>query len=193
MKAPLFFDYRVTLAGELNEETNLPDGELLLYPAMLEKTLKVSADLLMIVPLRFKVAPHESEGPVIIAIPSNVGDSDLFGRPQNDNGYFDNIKFLGFDITSRNVLGLKKGAIYLENEKNNPDRPFEPQPIFNLAGGGSSLFLDEEMLRANNPFIPKLTVRFEHGDAVEIERGFSIGLESITVRAGGEYSFDTGL
>jgi hypothetical protein len=120
-----------------------------------------------------------------------VGDADLFGRGEGDNSYFDNIKFLGFDIASKNIVGLSAGQIYLEN--GNTNGTFEPQPILNLAGGGSSLLLDEETLRANNPFIPKLTIRFKRDDAVEIERGFSIKLESITVRAGGEYSFDTGL
>jgi hypothetical protein len=190
----LSFEYKVELAGELNAETGeKEDGEILLYPSMLEKTIKASADLLILVPLKFEALGSENQDTVKIDIPAGLGNSDLFGRTENDNGYFDYIKFLGFDITSKNVLGIKAGEIYLENEKNSTDRPFEPQPIFNLAGGGSSLFLDEELLKANNPFVPKLSIRFKPGDIVEIDRDFSISLESITVRVGGEFPFDTGL
>jgi hypothetical protein len=194
-KERLFFDYTATLAGNLDEATGeVEDGEILLYPSILEKTLKVSADLLIIVSMKFKASPYkldESNNLVIVDINSDLGNSDLFGRTPNDNGYFDDIKFLGFDITSKNVLGLKAGEIYLENGHERGS--FKPQPIFNLAGGSSSLFLNEDELKANNPFIPKLSIRLKPGDTVEIERGFSVKLESITVRVGGEHTFDTGL
>jgi hypothetical protein len=186
-QAELFFKYKVELAGG-------EQGEILLYPAMLEKTLKASADLLMLLPMRFKVEPHESEDPVIIEIDADLGDEDLFGRGTGDDSFFENIKFLGFEIASRNAMGLSAGKLYLENKPGDSDGDKEVfrREILDFAGGGS-LLLDGNDLIENNPFIPNLSLEFEYGDTVEMERNFAIKLQSITVRVGGEYTIDTGL
>jgi hypothetical protein len=182
-QAELFFDYKVELAGG-------EQGEILLYPAMLEKTLRASADLLMLLAMQFKVEPHESEDPVIIEIDADLGGEDLFGRGEDDDGFFENIKFLGFEIASKNAIGLSAGKLFLENKQSN-NEVFRRE-IFDFAAGGN-LFLDEEELKNNKPFIPNLSLEFKHGDTVEVERSFAIKLQSITVKVGGEYTFETGL
>jgi hypothetical protein len=191
----LSFRYNVELASVENKGIKEP-GEILLYPAMLEKTVKTSADLLMLVSMKFQVKPHRpdnSEAPVILEIDADLGDEDIFGRGEGDNGFFDNIKFLGFEISSKNAIGLSAGKLYLENtHSNNGAQGAFRREIFDFVKGGN-LLLNKEDLMENNPFIPKLSLEFKYGDTVEVGQSFAIKLQSITVRVGGEYTFETGL
>jgi hypothetical protein len=43
------------------------------------------------------------------------------------------------------------------------------------------------------PFIPQVSIEFERGEVLRIERNFNLELQSVTIKAGGEYTFETGL
>jgi hypothetical protein len=201
----LFFEYSVAL-------TSIPeadggdgeDGEILLYPAMFEKKIVVSVDMLLIVPLVFKAkheAEAEAEDPIVMIIDPDV-DEDLFQRTSaTDNGYFDMVTSFGFNINIKNAAGLNAGRLFLETKTTVTDddgneKPEYELPVFDFAEPRNNLSLggdDLEKIKAIWPFIPQASIRFDPGAMLRIERGFNIELQSVTLRVGGEYTFETGL
>jgi hypothetical protein len=185
----------VELAGVPGEEGG---GEILLYPAMLEKKIVVSVDLLIIVPLVFLAAPAseaDSEDTVRINIDPDLGGKDLFQRAgPDDNEYFDMVTSFGFNVNLKS-MGLNSGQLFLENKTDAEDQQYE-LPVFDFAEPRNSLSLDGaemEKIKKIWPFIPRASIRFERGEKIEIGRGFNIELQSMSVRVGGEFTFETGL
>jgi hypothetical protein len=159
--------------------------------------------------------------PVVIAIDPDTGDQDLFGRSAlNDNGYFDLITSFGFDINIKNIAGLNAGKLYLQNkapavplneipESETPEGETPEMPedetrdgkfkklIVDFAGAKNTLSLTsgdlEEIRGMIWPFIPQVSIEFERGKVLRIERNFNLELQSVTIKAGGEYTFETGL
>jgi hypothetical protein len=198
-EGPLYFEYTVELAnvpGE-NEGTEEP-GEILLYPEMLRKKIVFSVDLLLIIPLKFQANPDAGEGvPVVMTIDPDLGDEDLFGREgPDDNEFFDMVTSFGFDLAIKNVAGLSAGKFFLENKSDVKKLKYR-LPLLDFANPHSSnFFLDSgemEKIKSIWPFIPQVALEFTSGDVVRIERNFNIELQSITVKADGEYTFETGL
>jgi hypothetical protein len=197
-KGPLFFKYEVDLNVPGEEEGTKEPGEILLYPDMLNKKIAVSVDLLLVVPLIFQAGSGVEKGaPVIVTIAPDLGDEDLFQRKgPDDNEYFDMVTSFGFDISAKNVAGISSGKLFLENKADVKKLKYR-LPIVDFTGlSGNHLSLGSGELEKNKaiwPCIPPVSVEFESGDEVRIERNFNIELQSITVRAGGEYTFETGL
>jgi hypothetical protein len=205
----LYFDYAVQLSSFSNKDPGSPGPEeLLLYPEMLEKRIVVSVDLLIIVPLVFtplQTDPDAGPGaPVTITIDPDLGDKDLFGRKsKNDNEYFDLVKSLGFDINIKNLAGLSAGKFYLESGTSGEPNYYKTSaPIIDFSNPQHKFSLDSgelEKLKSPeiHPFVPRVVVEFmpdaqNKFPKVEIARNFNIELQSITIKAGGEYTFETG-
>jgi hypothetical protein len=198
----LYFDYTVKLSSipdEGSESLKEASGEIILYPDMLKKRVQASVDMLIVVPLIFKALQTDPDPavPVVVTIAPDLGDDDLFGRKSSDdNEYFDMVKSLGFDINIKNLAGLSAGRFFLENQTGEESSRYrtsapiidfsKPQNKFSL--GGEEL----ETIKAIWPFVPQLSIEFEPGEEVRIERNFNIELQSITIKAGGEYTFETG-
>jgi hypothetical protein len=197
-EGPLFFDYAVELAKVPGEEEGAEEpGEILLYPDILKKRIVASADLLALIPLVFQADPEAAEGsPVVVTIESDLEDEDLFQRKApDDNEYFDMITSFGFDIVVDQVAGLDTGTLYLENKTDVKEQQYR-LPLFDFANPRNNLSLDSaevKKIKAIWPFVPQASIEFERGAVVRIERNFNIKLQSVTVRAGGEYTFETGL
>ncbi|MDR0598277.1 MAG: hypothetical protein LBG14_07200 [Treponema sp.] len=194
-EGPLFFDYKVKLADIPGETGAEEPGEILLYPEMLKKRLLVSVDLLLLFPLILQADPG-ALSPVVLAIAPDAGEGDLFQRKgPEDGGYLDMITSFGFDIALRNVAGLNVGKFFLENKTEDENLKYR-MPIVDLADLGGNLSLDSgemEKIKGIWPFVPQIAIEFEPGARVQIERNFNIGLQSVTLKAGGEYTFETGL
>jgi hypothetical protein len=197
-KGPLFFTYTVELADVSGEaEGTREPGELLLYPAMLEKKIAASADLLIVLPLAFEADPHAKE-PVALTIDPGGGNGDLFGRAgPEDNGFFDQIGSLGFSLAVKNMAGLRAGTLFLQNKTDVKKLRYRlPVVNFDPAGPPGSFSLgseDIEQIKAIWPFVLQASLEFKAGDIVRIERNFNIELQGLTIKAGGEYAFETGL
>jgi hypothetical protein len=191
-EGPLFFDYKIELSS-LNGEDE--DGEILLYPEMLKKKIVASVDILMLVPMIFQANPA-AEKPVAITFDPDLGGEDLFRRKTpEDNAYFDMVTSFGFDIVVKNGSVLSAGKLFLEN-KTDDENPKYRLPIVDFTGTRNNLILDSaemEKIKAIWPFIPRMSIEFNSGQVVRIKRNFNIELQSVTVRAGGEYTFETGL
>jgi hypothetical protein len=197
----LFFEYEVNLTSIPEEDGgDGKGGEILLYPAMFEKKIAVSVDMLIIVPLVFQ-ADSKAEGPIVMIIDPDV-DEDLFQRSSvNDNEYFDMVTSFGFNANIKNAAGLSAGQVFLETKTTVSDDAGGEKPeyelfLFDFAEPRKNLSLDSaelENIKKIWPFIPQASIRFEPGAMVRIERGFNIELQSVSVRAGGEYTFETGL
>jgi hypothetical protein len=197
----LYFEYEITLASVKDDEAgNHIPGEIILYPEMLNKKVVASADLLMVLPLRFRARQPNTdtpEAPVTIVIAPDLGDGDLFGRGSpTDNGFFDFVTSLGFDTSIKNMLGLKTGAFYLESKTGgDPDYYRVPSPILDFTKPQNRFTLgsgEMETIKGIYPFIPQVAVEFAPGAELAIQRNFNIELQSITVKASGEYTFETG-
>jgi hypothetical protein len=196
-EGPLFFSYTVALAGVPGGEGGAEEpGEIVLYPDMLKKKIVASADLLMIVPLVLQADRDAKEDIVVVTINPDLGDEDLFRREgPDDNEYFDMVSSFGFDIILKNVAGLNAGKLFLENKTDVKKLKYR-LPIVDFTDLRGALFLDSaeiEKIKAIWPFIPQASIEFERGEILRIERNFNIGLQSITVKLGGEYTFETGL
>jgi hypothetical protein len=198
-KGPLFLRYEVGLTGgpgeENGEENEAKPGEILLYPEMLTKKIAASVDLLMVIPLILKA--NSQDAPVTITIAPDLGDADLFQRKNpDDNEYFDMISSFGFDIAIKNMAGLNAGKVFLENKIDVKKLRYR-LPLVDFANPlNNHLSLDGgemEKIKALWPFIPQVSIEFEPDTVLRIERNFNIELQSITVKAGGEYTFETGL
>jgi hypothetical protein len=159
-------------------------------------------DILIVVPLKFRVfqTDLDPEAPVVVIIDPDLED-DLFGRASDDdNEYFDMVKSLGFDINIKNLAGLSAGKFYLESktEREPPEPPVYYRistPILDFSNPSQNRFsLSDEDLEAVKamPFKPRVAIEFKPGEKVEIERNFNIELQSVTIKAGGEYTFETG-
>jgi hypothetical protein len=194
----LFFEYSVELTGIPEEDggDGGEDGEILLYPVMFEKKIVVSVDMLLIVPLIFqaKIEPGTEE-PIVMTIDPDV-DGDIFQRANaGDNGYFDMVTSFGFNVATKNAAGLSAGQLFLENKTDVEEQKYELL-VFDFAEPRNNLSLDGDKLEKIKeiwPFIPQASIRFAPGAIVRIERGLNIKLQSVTLRAGGEYTFETGL
>jgi hypothetical protein len=190
-EGPLFFEYTVKLASVPGSES----GAMLLYPDMLNKRVAASADLLVILPLVFQADP-DAEGPVSITIDPDMGDADLFQRSgRDDDGFFDLVVSFGFDIAINDMAGLSVGRLYLRNKTGVPGQEYE-LPLLDFSKPRNRLFLDSgelKKLKAIYPFIPQAAVEFDPGQVARIGRSFAIGLQSVAINAGGEYTFTTGL
>ncbi|MDR1249688.1 MAG: hypothetical protein LBK63_10330 [Treponema sp.] len=194
----IYFDYTVELSGipdNINGERE--PGEIMLYPDMLEKKIVASADLLIVLPLKFKALQTDPDPavPVVVTIAPDLGDEDLFGRKgPEDNEYFDLVKSLGFDINIKNLAGLSAGKFFLESKTGGkPYRTSAPIVDFSKPKNKFSLGSEElNEIKAIWPFVPRVSIEFKPGEDVRIERNFNIGLQSITIKAGGEYTFETG-
>jgi hypothetical protein len=140
-----------------------------------------------------------------------------------DKGYLDLITSLEFDLAIKNVTGLHAGKLFLENRVLDYAVPKHETPESVSAGGEApgnetpeekpgggtfsrlivdfanprqSLSLtseDLETIKGIWPFIPQLAIHLTSGEVLRIERNFAIELESITLKAGGEFIFETGL
>jgi hypothetical protein len=181
---------------EWEDESREP-GEIILYPNMLEKRIAVSADLLIVLPLKFTVLQTDPDPdvPVVVTLAPDLGDGDLFGRQSpDDNEYFDMVKSLGFDLNIKNLAGLNAGRFFLESKTGGePYRTSAPIVDFSHPQNTFSLGSEElETIKGIWPFIPRVAIEFEPGKDVLIERNFNIELQSITIKAGGEYTFETG-
>jgi hypothetical protein len=196
----MFFEYTVKLisrSGEidLGEVPLSPDIEL--SPDIFARKVVVSADLLMIIPLKFLVVQTDPDTPVVMSIDPDVG-GDLFGRSgPDDNEYLDMFTSFEFNISTKNLAGLKTGKFFMENK--NGDEALEHLrlgPIIDLVNPKNRFYLDSgklEEIKATWPFSPQILIEFQDGEIVEIERYFNIELQSITVKADGEFTFETGL
>jgi hypothetical protein len=192
----LFFEYKVALARVPGEDWGEGEpGEILLYPAMFEKKIVVSVDMLIIIPLAFQADKDKEEG-AVMTIDPDLGDKDLFGRSSvDDDGFFDMVTSFEFNIAIKNAAGLSAGKLFLENKTDSEEPKYELL-VIDFAEPRNNLSLDSgkmEDIRKQWPFIPQASIRFEPGATVRIERGFNIGLQSVSVRVGGEYTFETGL
>jgi hypothetical protein len=196
----LYFDYTVKLSSApIDEDENRVPEEIILYPEMLNKKVVASADLLMVLPLRFEVQPNpdpHSADPVTIVIDPDLGDGDLFGRSGwgGDIEFFEFVTSLRFDTSINNMLGLDVGEFYLQNKKGEYE---SRTPILDFSNKNNSFFLDNaeiEKIKAESeyPFVPQIAVKFKPYDVLRIQRNFNIELQSITVKASGEYTFETG-
>jgi hypothetical protein len=190
----LFFEYTVELVDikDQNEAGQTEDkGAILLYPDMLKKRLVASVDLLMIVPLIFEA----DTGGATMTIEPDTDDEDLFRRADpDDNEYFDMVTSFGFDINVKNVAGLSSGQLFLKNKTGNEEQ--KKWLVVDFAKPHNHLSLNSEDLKTIRdqwPFIPQALIEFEGGEVVRLERSFNIELQSVTIRAGGEYTFETGL
>jgi hypothetical protein len=195
-EGPLFFEYTIELADIPGEEAGKEEpGEILLYPDMLNKKVVVSLDILMLFPMVLQADPG-AEGPLILSLGPDLGEEDLFRRAgPDDNEYFDRITSFGFSVVTKNVAGLRAGKLFLENETDVKKLKYR-LPIVDFTNPRSDLSLDAgelEKIQAIWPFIPRMLLEFERGDVLRFERNFNIELRSITVKAGGEYTFETGL
>jgi hypothetical protein len=197
----LYFDYTVELSRISKDDGSSEPGEILLYPDMLEKRIAVSVDLLIVVPLKFmaiQTDPDNPDAPVVITIDPDLGNDDLFGRKNpDDNEYFDLVKSFGFDINIKNLAGLSAGRFFLKTKTGGESNYYKTSmPIIDFSRSQNKFSLDSgelEKIKGIWPFIPQVSVEFEPGEVVRIERNFNIELQSITIKAGGEYTFETGL
>jgi hypothetical protein len=196
----LYFEYTVKLSNASNDKSgSLEPEEIRLYPEMLEKRIAVSVDLLIVVPLQFMAIPDPGnpEAPVVITIDPDLGDDDLFGRTSgDDNEYFDLVKSLGFDINIKNLAGLSAGRFFLENKTDKESNYYRTsRPIIDFSNTQNKFSLDSgelETIKGIYPFTPQVAIEFDPGKVVRIARNFNIELQSITIKAGGEYTFETG-
>jgi hypothetical protein len=193
----LYFEYTMELSSLPDHEDGAQEpGEIILYPEMLEKRVLVSVDLLIVLPLKFTVLQTDPDPavPMVVIIAPDLGDGDLFGRTsRDDNEYFDLVKSLGFDVNIKNLAGLNAGRFFLES-KNGEDY-YRTPAILDFSNPQNKFSLgseDLEKIKAIYPFIPRVSVEFDPGKVVRIQRNFNIELQSITVKAGGEYTFETG-
>jgi hypothetical protein len=184
------FDYTAELV-DIKDRSGGDQGAILLYPDMLRKRLVASVDLLMIVPLIFKAG---DEG-AAMAIDPDTGDKDIFQRTgPDDNKYFDAVTSLAFNVVIKNA-GLNAGQLFLENKITANQRKYKLL-IVDLAKPDNNLSLDGnglEDIRGIWPFIPQASIVLEPRDELRIRRSFNIDLQSVTVKVGGEYTFETGL
>jgi hypothetical protein len=195
-----YFEYTVELSSlPDNEDGSREPGEILLYPDMLEKRMLISVDLLMVVPLKFTALQTDPDPsvPVVVTIAPDLGDEDLFGRMgPDDNEFFDLVKSLGFDINIKNLAGLSAGRFFLESKTSGgPGYYRTSMPIVDFSRPRNKFSLGDEELEEIKtiwPFVPRVSIEFEAGKEVRIERNFNIELQSITIKAGGEYTFETG-
>jgi hypothetical protein len=196
----LYFEYTVELSSIPDNENGLQEpGEIMLYPDMLKKRVLVSADLLIVLPLKFKALQTDPDAavPVVVTIAPDLGDEDLFQRKSpDDNEYFDMVKSLGFDINIKNLAGLNAGKFFLESKTGGePGYYRTSMPIVDFSSPQNQFSLGEEEMeeiKAIWPFVPRVSIEFEPGEELRIERNFNIELQSITIKAGGEYTFETG-
>jgi hypothetical protein len=199
-EGPVYFEYEMELASVPGEEEGTKEtGEILLYKDMLEKKIVASVDLLILMPMIFKAypGPDAAEGaPVTVIFNPDLGDEDMFGRKTpDDNEFFDMVTSFGFNIAAKNIAGLSAGKLFLENTTDVKKLKYR-LPLLDFANHRGNVSLgggEMEKIKAIWPFVPRVAIEFEPGEEVRIQRNFNIELQSITVKAGGEYTFETGL
>jgi hypothetical protein len=203
----LYFEYTVKLSSlSDNEDGSQKPGEIILYPEMLTKRVLASVDLLMVLPLRFRTIQTgpDPEAPVTISIASDLVGGDLFGRSgPEDNGFFDFVTSLGFDTSINNMAGLNVGTFFMQAEYEKEPGVFEiyriPTPVLDFSKietkTPNRFTLDSEVMEKIKsiwPFNPEVVVEFPPDRVVRFYQNFNIELQSITVKASGEYTFETG-
>jgi hypothetical protein len=190
-KGPLSFEYKVRLTPLKKEGT---DEEILLYRNMIDKKIVVSVDLVALVPMIFRADPN-APGPVAISFGPDL-EGDLFGRQGgDDNSYFDRITSFGFDMAVKNGSVLSAGKVFLENITTVEEQKYS-LPLLDFTGPRSRVTLggeDIEKIKAIWPFVPRLSVELEPDTPVQIKQDFKVELQSVTLRAGSEFEFETGL
>ncbi|MFP3043438.1 hypothetical protein LQZ19_16615 [Treponema primitia] len=195
---PLVFTYEIEMND--NRVTPAKEGVIIehdfLYPpgtdpADYPKTLSPEIHILVELPLVFEVQDHTKDLRLEIK-DLDLGDEDLFSRNNAaDESYFEYVTSLELNIDMKNLAGLNKGKFILINQPLGQDQPDEI-PLFDLSKQHLQVKPDMAILK-RFPFIPKLIIEFpKETTDLQFDRGLSIDVQSITIKAEAGYTLETG-
>jgi hypothetical protein len=178
----LYFEYDIALLGA-------GQTGIVVTPDIFDEEgkLTVTVDIILELPLSLVAAEQENGGPTQIILEDiDLGSEDLFGRSSaSDNSFFDMVSSFEFEISLRNLTGISMGKVKLVNNLGDPDTEYSI-PIVDLSKPVQKIAPNIEELKKIYPFIPKVVIEFDSGRSLQIDRGCSIGVNSISVKAGVE-------
>jgi hypothetical protein len=177
----LYFDYDISLLGA-------GQTGIVVTPDVFDEDgkLAVSVDILLELPLVFvAVEPTTEDLTRIVLKDINLGSGDFFGRSgPEDNSIFDTVSSIALEISLRNQSGISMGEVKLVNKLGTDDE--FSIPILDLSKQDQIIVPDLEELKRVYPFAPQVVIEFPSGKSLQIDRGCSIGVNSISVKAGVE-------